>query len=126
MLACFSGHLADSSKTDRCVQVWQKRNAKFCNMIIWSFIKRQTSSRSSDNEWQRVTMSGTTSDKEWQRVKTSDKEWQRVIQQVTEWKWVIQRVTTNGNEWLRVTALVQRMKMAQYTSKNGWLPSFQW
>ena len=58
------------------------------------------------NEWQRVTTSGTTSDKEWQRV--------------------IQRVTTNGNEWQRVTAVVQRMKTAQYTSKNGWLSCFQW
>ena len=64
----------------------------------------------SDNEWynewqqvtQGVTTSGTTSDKEWQRV------------------------TTNGNEWPRLRAVVQRMKTAQYTSKNGWLPSFQW
>ena len=64
----------------------------------------------SDNEWynewqqvtQGVTTSGTTSDKEWQRV------------------------TTNGNEWPRLRTVVQRMKTAQYTSKNGWLPSFQW
>ena len=34
----------------------------------WSFIKRQTSGTSSDNEWQRVTTSGTTSDNEWQWV----------------------------------------------------------
>ena len=46
----------------------------------WSFIKRQTSSTSSDNEWynewqrviQRVTTSGTTSDNEWYN------KWQRV------------------------------------------------
>ena len=63
------------------------------------FIKRQTSGTSSDSEWQRV---GTTTDSEWQRV------------------------TINGNEWQRATAVVQRMKTAQYTSKNGWLPSFQW
>ena len=72
------------------------------------------------NEWQRMTTSGTTSDNEWQRVTTSgttsDKEWQRVIQQVT----------TKNNEWQRVTAVVQPMKTAQYTSKNEWLPSFQW
>ena len=66
-------------------------------------VHRETAS---DNEWQRVTMSGTTSDKEWQGV--------------------IQRVTANSNEWQRVTAVVQPMKTAQYTSKNGWLPSFQW
>ena len=53
---------------------------------------------------------------EWQRVTTNDNEW------YNEW----QRVTTNGNEWQRVRAVVQRMKTAQYTSKNGWLPSFQW
>ena len=47
-----------------------------------SFIKRQTSGTSSDNEWQRVTTSGTTSDNEWQRVTTNDNEWQRVVQQV--------------------------------------------
>ena len=69
-----------------------------------------------DNEWQRVTTSGTVSDNEWQRVTTNDNEW------YNEW----QRVTTNGNEWQRVRAVVQRMKTAQYTSKNGWLPSFQW
>ena len=109
-----------------------------------SFIKRQTSGISSDNEWQRVTTSGTTSDNEWQRVTTSgttsDNEWQWMTTSYNEWQWVttsgttsdkewqrvIQRVTTNGNEWQRVTAVVQRMKTAQYTSKNGWLPSFQW
>ena len=32
---------------------------------IWSFLKRQRSGTSSDNEWQRVTKSGTTSDNEW-------------------------------------------------------------
>ena len=56
----------------------------------------------SDNEWQRVTTSGTTSDNEWQRGvqrvttsgTTSDKEWQRVIQ----------RVTASNNKWQWVTA----------------------
>ena len=37
-----------------------------------------------------------------------------------------QRLTTNGHEGQQVRAVVQRMKTAQYTSKNGWLPSFQW
>ena len=79
---------------------------------------------------QRVTTSGTTSDNKWQQVTTSgatsDNEWKPVVQRMTtndnEWQWV----TINGNEWQRVTAVVQRMKTAQYTSKNGWLPSFQW
>ena len=65
-----------------------------------------------DNEQQRVTTSGTTSDNEWYK---SDKEW------YNEW----QRVTVNGIEWQRVIAVVQRMKTAQYTSKNEWFPSFQ-
>ena len=64
-----------------------------------SFIKRQTIGTSSDNELQT---SGTTSSNEWQRA------------------------TMNDNEWQRVGAFVQWMKTAQYTSKNGWLPSFQW
>ena len=90
----------------------------------------ETSGTTSDNEWQRVvqrvTTSGTTSDNEWQRVTTSgttsDNEWQRVTTSGT----------TSDNEWQRVTtsgttrAVVQRMKTAQHTSKNGWLPSFQW
>ena len=70
-----------------------------------SFIKRQTSGISSDNEWynkwQRMTTSGTTSDNEWQRVTTSgttsDNEWQRVVQRVTT------SGTTSDNEWQRVT-----------------------
>ena len=115
---------------------------------LWSFIKRQTSGTSSDNEWQRVTTSGTTSDNEWynewqrmttsgttsdnewQRVTTSgttsDNEWQRMTKSDSEWYNEWQQVTTNGNEWEQVTAVVQQMKTAQYTSKNEWLPSFQW
>ena len=92
-----------------------------------------TSGTTNDNEWynewqrvvQRVTTSGTTSDNEWQRVTTSgttnDNEW------YNEW----QRMTTSGNEWQQMTMsdsewqkVVQRIKTAQYTSKNGWLPFF--
>ena len=58
-----------------------------------SFIKRQMSGASRDNEWQRVV----------QRVITNDNEWQQVVQRVTtndkEWQWVVQRVTKNDNEW---------------------------
>ena len=77
----------------------------------WSFINRQMSGTSSDNEWQRVTTSGTTSDNEWQRVTTSgttsDNEWQRMTTSGTtsdnKWynKW--QRVTTVGIKWREVT-----------------------
>ena len=49
-----------------------------------SFIKRQTSRTSSDNEWYN----------KWHRIATSDNEWQRV-----EWK----RVTTGDIEWREVT-----------------------
>ena len=52
--------------------------------IFWvSFIKRQTSDTSSDNEWQQITMSGKTSGNEWynkwQQVTTNDNKWQRVV-----------------------------------------------
>ena len=102
-------------KTDEWYIEWQRVTT---NYIKWQRVVQRVTAN--DNEWQwvvqRVTTSGTTSDNEWQRVTTSgatsDKEWQRV--------------TTNSNEWQRVTAVVQPMKTAQYTSKNGWLPSFQW
>ena len=64
----------------------------------------------------RVVHRVTASDNAWQRVKESENEC------YNEW----QRVTKNGNEWQRVRVVVQRMKTAQYTSKNGWLASFQW
>ena len=57
---------------------------------------------------------------------TSDSESQEMVQRVTKSKHEGQRVTTNVNEWQQVRAVVQQMKTAQYTSKNGWLPSFQW
>ena len=63
----------------------------------------------SDNEWQRMTTSGTTSDNESERVTTNEKEWKQM--------------TMSDSERQQV---VQRMKTAQYTSKNGWLPSFLW
>ena len=56
-----------------------------------SFIKRQTSGTTSDNEWQRVTTSGRTCDNERQRVvqqattsgKTNDNKWRRVVQRLS-------------------------------------------
>ena len=63
-----------------------------------SFIKRQTSVATSDNEWQRVV----------QQVTTNDNEWQRVVKRLTtigttiENEW--QRVTKNDIEWQRMTA----------------------
>ena len=69
------------------------------NKSKWSFIKRQSSSTSSDNEWQRVVQRVTTNDNEWQRTTTSDDEWQRVTTNGTtndnEW----QRMATSDNEW---------------------------
>ena len=88
-------------------------------------------------EWQRMTPTGTTSENEWQRVTksgTSDEwyEWQRMTTIGTtsdkEWQRLIQRVTASDNkwQWQRVTVVVQRIKMAQHTSKNGWLLCFRW
>ena len=72
---------------------------------LWSFIKRQTSGTSSDNEWQRMTASGTMSGNEWwvvQRVTKNDNEWQRTTTSGAtsdkEWQGVIQRVTTSDNK----------------------------
>ena len=81
--------------------------------ILRSYIKRQASATSSDNEWQRmatsdnewynewqqVTTSGTISDNEWQRVTmsgaASDNEWQRLTISDKEW----QRMAMNDSEW---------------------------
>ena len=54
----------------KLTQIWESGNT----FVVRSFIKRQTSGTSSDNEWQRMTKSGN----KWQEMKTSDNEWQRV------------------------------------------------
>ena len=74
-------------------------------------------------EWQWMTTSSTTGDSEWQRVvqrvTTNDNEWQLAVTNDSEW----QQLTMRDRKWQQV---VQRMKAVQYTSKNGWLPSFLW
>ena len=58
-------------------------------MYLWSFIKRQTSGTSNDNdddEWYN----------EWQ---WSDNEWQWVIENDNEWQWMTASDKTNENEW---------------------------
>ena len=102
-----------------------------------SFIKRQTSARSSDNEWQRMT----TSDNEWQRVTTigttSDNEWYNEWQRMTksdnewynEWQRVATSDATSDNRWQWVTASNSSgttNENGTHISKNGWLSSFQW
>ena len=89
-----------------------------CDKIIkkTSFIKRQTSDTSSDNEWynewQRMITSGTTSDNEWNRVATNKDEW------YNEWQRMITSGTTSGkmsdNEWNRVA-----------TNKDEWYNEWQ-
>ena len=64
----------------------------YLHNFLGSFMKKQTSGTSSDNEGQQVTTSGTTSDNEWQWVTTNSNKW------YNEW----QRVTTNDNKWQRV------------------------
>ena len=68
--------------------------------FLRSFIKRQTSGTSSDNEWKRVV----------QRVTTNDNEWYNERQRV------VQQVTTNDNGQQRVTTSDKRMT----TSDNEW------
>ena len=76
-----------------------------------SFIKRQTSGTSSDNEWQRLVQRVTMNGNDWQRMTTSG---------TTSYnKW--QQMTMSDSEWQQV---VQRMKTAHYTSKSGCLPFF--
>ena len=110
-------------------------NKKSNQKLKWSFIKRQTSGTSSDNEWynewqqviQRVTTSGTTNANEWQRVTRNDNEWpdRRVVQRVTltdnEWNNEWQRMTTSGttshSEWQRV---IQRVTANDNEWYNEW------
>ena len=73
-----------------CLQVTvNKLNFFFAQNVLWilyiegSFIKVQTSSTSTDNEYYN----------EWQRMTKSDNELQRVVQ----------RMTTSDNEWQRGT-----------------------
>ena len=58
-------------------------------VFLWLFVKRQTSIRSSNNEWQRVATSGNEWYIEWQRITKSgtmsDSEWQRMTKNDNEW-----------------------------------------
>ena len=64
----------------KLTQIWESGNT----FVVRSFIKRQTSGTSSDNEWQRMT-----NDNEWQRMTKSGNKWQEM--------------KTSDNEWKRVT-----------------------
>ena len=64
-----------------------------------SFIKRQTSRTSSDNEWERVVQRMTTSDNEWYNEWTGDNEWQRVTKNDSEWQRMTRSDKTNEYEW---------------------------
>ena len=72
---------------------------------IKSFIKRQTSGTSGENEWQqwqRGEQRVTTNDNEWYN------EWKRAV---NEWQRVVQRMATSDSKWQRVTM-----------SKKEWQP----
>ena len=59
--------LSKKEISSSCFPVKLQNPCKISKRAIFaegSFIKRQTSDTSSDNEWQRVTTSGTTSDNE--------------------------------------------------------------
>ena len=84
----------------------------------------------SDNEWQRVTTSGTTKDNKWQRVvervTTNDNEWQQVTRSGKtsdkEWQRGIHRVTTSDSKWQWVIASDSSGK----TNKNGTINFKEW
>ena len=121
----------------------------YCSIPKRSFIKRQTSGTSSDNEWQRRTTSdnewynewqrvvqqviknGTTGDKERQRVttsgRTSDNEWHQMTtsgnEWYNEWQQVVQRVikssTTGDKEWQRVTKSDKEWQWVTVSESSG-------
>ena len=83
----------------------------------------------SDNEWQRVVQRVTTNDKEWHRVTRNNNEWynewQRMTMSDNEWQRLVQRVTTNDSEWQRVTT---NDKEWQRVTRNDsqWYNEWQW
>ena len=79
---------------------WQRMTASGTNMT--------TSDNKWYNEWQRVVQRVTANDNNWHQMTTSDKEWQRVttsdiqITNKNEWQRVKQRMQTNESEWNQV------------------------
>ena len=80
--------------------------ALFVTILEGSFIKRQTSGTSSNNNWYNE-WQPMTSDNEWQRVlqrvTTNDNEWQRMTEWYNEWQQEKMSGTTRNSEWKRVT-----------------------
>ena len=64
-----------------------------------SVIKRQTSGMSRDNEWQRMTTSGSKWQLVVQRMKTNGNEWYNEWQRTTTVNIEWQRMATNDNDW---------------------------
>ena len=89
-------------------------------MTFRSYVKRQTSGTSSDNEWQRVVQRLTTNDNEWQWMAMSDNEWQRVVKQVTT------SSTTSDNEWQRVTTSDKECQQWQAMTTSGTTSDNEW
>ena len=69
-----------------------------------------------DNEWQRVTTSGTTSDNKWQPMTTSDNEWFN--------KW--QRVTTSNTTSDNKSQWVPASDSSGTTNENGTVHFKEW
>ena len=93
-------------------------------MYLWSFIKKQTSGTSNDNdddewynEWQRMTTSDNECYNEWQPVvqwvTMSDNEWQWVIENDSEWQRMTASDKTNENEWESVKGVILSFKMKE-------------
>ena len=84
--------------------------------IYRSFIKRQTSGKSSDsewyNEWQPMATSGTTSDT------TNDNKW------YNKWQRVVKRVTKSDIEWREVTTSSNFGQASFFQIMWGWYEPF--
>ena len=122
VIKCMVFSLKSDSHLPKTFELFASLKAlyKWWKILFISIVYKKT------DEWYIERQRVTTNDNEWQRITTSDNEWQRVTTSGTKSDNQWQSVTTNSNEWQRVRAVVQRMKTAQCTSKNWWLPSFQW
>ena len=94
------------------------RFLKKCTCYDGSFIKRQTSGTSSDNECCNESQRITTNGNEWQRVvqrvTTSDNEWQRVIMNENEW----QRMKTCGITNDSATRMLLKVNDSDFRFQN--------
>ena len=100
---------------ERGINFWETTFYSHYLAQIRSFIKRQMSGTSSDNEGQRMTTSGAKSDNEWYN------EWQRVTtngkrQRMTK---VITSYTTSDNEWQQMAMSDNKWQWVTASDSSG-------